>query len=159
MQTLDRFEQVNNAKQRLNEIENDTLQKGLELKKRARTFDKYKEAVVTEAKGRRIKNAQKPVSYNGNKFEADHTSQQKLTSKLTYAQAAGKDTDSSWSVGWKTADNNFVNLTYTDLETVVEKVNNQVQAAYNNESQLLSQIDQATTIDELESIDLTSGWP
>jgi hypothetical protein len=34
-----------------------------------------------------------------------------------------------------------------------------VQAAYNNEAQLLSEIEAATTIDDLDAIDLTTGWP
>jgi 2-keto-3-deoxy-L-rhamnonate aldolase RhmA len=52
-----------------------------------------------------------------------------------------------------------VQLSYDDLAAVVQTVNEQVQAAYNNEAQLLAQIEQATTIDELEAIDLTTGWP
>lgn len=125
----------------------------------ASTLDEHKDALREEAAARRTKRARKPVSYDGNKFDANQKAQQKLTGKLTYAQATGKDTDSTWSVGWKTADNSFVQLSYTDLETIVKAVNNQVQAAYNNEAQLLSEIEQATTIDELEAIDLTSGWP
>ena len=123
------------------------------------TLNEHKDALRKEAAARRTKHAHKPVTYNGYKYDANTQAQQKLTGKLTYAQAAGKDSDSTWSVGWKTADNSFVQLSYTDLEIIVEAVNNQVQAAYNNEAQLLSQIDQAATIDEIEAIDLTSGWP
>jgi len=117
------------------------------------------EAMIEKVKSLRIENARKPVTYDGNQFDADPASQQKLTGKLTYAQAAGKDTDSTWSVRWKTANNNYVQLSYDDLAAVVQAVNEQVQAAYNNEAQLLAQIEQATTIGELDSIDLTSGWP
>jgi hypothetical protein len=125
----------------------------------ASTVVEHKDALRKEAAARRTKHARKPVSYDGNSYDADPTAQQKLTSKLTYAQAAGKDTDSTWSVGWKTADNSFVQLSYDDLAAVVEAVNAQVQAAYNNEAQLLSEIEAATTIDDLDAIDLTTGWP
>jgi hypothetical protein len=159
MPSIDPSDLVQKTARRLDEIRGDTLEEALELKSRARTFEKYKKAVVMEAKGRRIKNARKPVSYDGNKFGAGPESQQKLTGKLTYAQATGKDSDSSWSVGWKTANNSYVQLSYTDLENVVQAVNEQVQAAYNNEAQLLADIEAATTIDELDAIDLTTGWP
>jgi len=125
----------------------------------ASTVVEHKDALRKEVAARRTKHARKPVSYNGHEFDADTTAQQKLTGKLTYAQAAGKDTDSSWSVGWKTANNDFVQLSYDDLAAVVQAVNEQVQAAYNREAELLAQIEQATTIGELDAIDLTSGWP
>jgi len=117
------------------------------------------EAMIEKVKSLRVEHARKPVTYDGNSFDADRVAQQKLTGKLTYAQAAGKDTDSTWSVGWKTANNSYVQLSYTDLANVVQAVNEQVQAAYNNEAQLLAQIEQATTIGELDAIDLTTGWP
>jgi len=124
-----------------------------------KSVEKYAADLAAKVKEKRTEHARKPVSYDGNEFDADPTAQQKLTGKLTYAQAAGKDTDSSWSVGWKTANDNFVQLSYTDLENIVQAVNTQVQAAYNREAQLLSKIEQATTISELDAIDLTSGWP
>jgi len=117
------------------------------------------EAMIEKARSLRVKNARKPVSYDGNQFDADAAAQQKLTGKLTYAQATGKDNDSSWSMGWKTANNTFVQLSYADLENVVEAVNEQIQAAYNREAEILAQIEQATTIDELNAIDLMAGWP
>jgi len=124
-----------------------------------KSVEEYAADLAAKVKEKRTEHARKPVSYDGNEFDADPTAQQKLTGKLTYAQAAGKDTDSSWSVGWKTADNNDVQLSYDDLAAVVQAVNTQVQAAYNREAELLSKIEQATTIDGLEAIDLTSGWP
>jgi Na+-translocating ferredoxin:NAD+ oxidoreductase RnfC subunit len=126
---------------------------------RTPSLSERKESLLSEIKALRKKHARKPVDYDGNEFDADPRAQQKLTGKLTYAQATGKDSDSTWSVGWKTADNSFVQLSYDDLAAVVQTVNEQVQAAYNNEAQLLAQIEQATTIDELEAIDLTTGWP
>jgi len=124
-----------------------------------KSVEEYAADLTAKVKEKRTQHARKPVAYGDHEFDADAQAQQKLTGKLTYAQAAGKDTDSSWSVGWKTANDNFVQLSYTDLENIVQAVNEQVQAAYNNEAQLLSKIEQATTIDELNSIDLTSGWP
>jgi len=117
------------------------------------------EAIIEKARSLRVENAQKPVSYDGSQFDADAAAQQKLTGKLTYAQAIGKDNDSSWSVGWKTANDNFVQLSYTDLENVVEAVNKQIQAAYNREAEILAQVEQATTIEELNAISIESGWP
>jgi len=125
----------------------------------ASTVDEHKDALRKEAAARRTKHARQPVAYDGHEYDADPQAQQKLTGKLTYAQAAGKDTDSSWSVGWKTANNDFVQLSYDDLAAVVEAVNQQVQAAYNREAELLAQIEQATTVGELNAIDLTTGWP
>ena len=124
-----------------------------------KSVEKYAADLAAKVKEKRTEHARKPVSYDGNEFDADPTAQQKLTGKLTYAQAAGKDTDSSWSVGWKTANDNFVQLSYTDLENVVQAVNQQVQAAYDREAALLAQIEQATTVEELKTISIESGWP
>jgi len=117
------------------------------------------EAMIEKVKSLRVERARKPVTYDGNQFDADPQAQQKLTGKLTYAQAAGKDPDSTWSVRWKTANNTFVQLSYRDLENVVEAVNEQIQAAYNREAEILTQIEQATTIEELNAISIESGWP
>lgn len=124
-----------------------------------KSVEEYAGDLKEEAAARRTEHARKPVAYGDHEFDADAEAQQKLTGKLTYAQAAGKDSDSTWSVGWKTANNSFVQLSYDDLAAVVQAVNEQVQAAYNNEAQLLSKIEQATTVDELDAIDLTTGWP
>jgi len=124
-----------------------------------KSVEEYAADLAAKVKERRTKHARKPVTHDGYKYDADVEAQQKLTGKLTYAQAAGKDTDSTWSVGWKTAGNDFVQLSYDDLSAVVQAVNQQVQSAYKNEAELLAQIEQATTIDGLEAIDLTSGWP
>jgi hypothetical protein len=136
----------------------DEIEQAKKAWRKASTLQEHKEAATKEVKGRRIKNARKPVSYNGNKFGAGPESQQKLTGKLTYAQTTGKDTDSSWSVGWKTANNNYVQLSYDDLSAVVGAVNEQIQAAYDNEARLLSEINQAETTGELEAINLMGGW-
>jgi hypothetical protein len=125
----------------------------------ASTVDEHKDALRKEAAARRTKHARKPVAYDGHEYDADAEAQQKLVGKLTYAQASGKDSDSSWSVGWKTAGNDFVQLSYTDLENVVQAVNNQIQAAYDREAEILAQIEQATTIEELNAISIESGWP
>jgi len=124
-----------------------------------KSVEEYAADLAAKVKEKRTKHARKPVSYNGNQFDADPQAQQKLTGKLTYAQAGGKDSGPAWSVGWKTANNSFVQLSYDDLAAVVQAVNTQVQAAYNREAEILSQIEQATTIGELDAIDLTSGWP
>jgi len=124
-----------------------------------KSVEEYAEDLAAKVKEKRTQHARKPVSYGGNQFDADPTAQQKLTGKLTYAQAAGKDTDSTWSVAWKTAGDDFVQLSYTDLENVVQAVNQQVQAAYDREAALLAQIEQATTVEELKTISIESGWP
>ena len=126
---------------------------------RTPSLSERKESVLLKVKELRNKNAHKAVTYDGNQFDADPQAQQKLTGKLTYAQTTGKDTDSTWSVGWKTANNDFVQLSYTDLENVVGAVNAQIQAAYNREAEILAQIEQATTIEELNAISIESGWP
>lgn len=124
-----------------------------------KSVQEYAADLAAKVKEKRTKHARKPVTYDGHKYDADVEAQQKLVGKLTYAQAAGKDTDSTWSVGWKTANDNFVQLSYDDLAVVVQAVNQQVQSAYNREAQLLADIESATTINELDAIDLTTGWP
>lgn len=141
---------------------NDPAVQGKKKVRRAKQnqdFQLWQEGMLQRAKGLRERHAQKPVAYNGNTFDAGPESQQKITSKITYAQSTGKADDGSWAVGWKTAENGYVELSYAGLVEIMETINDQIQAAYNREAQLAEQIQAASTIEELQAIGLESGWP
>lgn len=124
-----------------------------------KSIAEYGQDVAKKAKEKRQYHAQKPVNYGGNVFDADPKAQQKLTGKLSYAAATGKDSDSSWEVGWKTADNGFTKLSYSDLKSLVGAVNEQVQQSYNREGEIGKQIKAATSIEDLRMIYVDAGWP
>jgi hypothetical protein len=150
---------INKTVQHLKEIEGDTIQEARELKKRAQTFEKYKKAYILEVKGRREKNAQKPVTYNGFKFDADIQSQQKIQGAIQLAKQYNAKNSDTWSTDWKLADNSFTEVNKSDLESIFGLIGDQVQKSYSQESTFLQKIESAKTINELNKIDLTSGWP
>lgn len=158
MPSIDPNDLVQKTKRRLEEIRGDTLKEALELKKRARTFEKYRNAVIKEVKGRREKNARAPVSYDGSEFDADGESQQKIQGAIQRAKRYNTQSN-TWQTKWKLADNTFRTVTQSDLEAVFDLIAAQVEAAYNREAELVQEIGSASTIDELKAIDVESHWP
>ena len=67
------------------------------------------------------------------------------------------DSDIS-TIDFKT-DNKFIKLTIDDLKEIVKLINVHVQACFTNESRLSELINNATTVEEINEIDLESGWP
>jgi len=118
-----------------------------------------KAAMREESKRRRQQHAIKPVTYDTNSFQADSNSQQKIQGAIERARADNANNSDTWSTQWKLADNTFTEVTQSDLESVFALVADQVESAYNREAEINGDIDTATTIDDLNAIDVTSGWP
>jgi hypothetical protein len=78
-------------------------------------------------------------------------------SKLVAIRILAKE-DNAYTVRWKTSAG-FVTLDAATIIAVADGVRAFVQAAFDREATLIDAIEAATTLAELDAIDLTAGWP
>jgi hypothetical protein len=90
----------------------------------------------------------KGVAFGEFRVSTDRQSQSMLTSAVVVAP----DTETNW----KMADGTFVLVTPRELAMVVAQ---HVAACFANEASLCTQIKSASSVEDLENIDLTQGWP
>lgn len=67
---------------------------------------------------------------------------------------------STWAEGsaWKFADGTLMALSSVQFEALRQAVTDHVQACFDRELALVRQIDEATTVEALDALDLTSPW-
>lgn len=94
------------------------------------------------------------VTYNGNRFATDKDSQIKYLGILVSAI-----TDPNYTVQFKTLDKSYVELNALEVNQLCMTVKNHIQNCFNNDARLTELIKSATTVEELNNIDLDSGWP
>jgi len=123
------------------------------------SLDEIKQEMREKAKELRQEHGTKPVTYDGNSFQADGNSQQKIQGAIERARAYNANNSDEWSTQWKLADNTFTEITQSGLEAVFALVADQVEAAYNREAEITGDISAATTTRDLNAIDVTAGWP
>ena len=63
------------------------------------------------------------------------------------------------SVKFKTASGQFAPLSASETEALADAVADHVQACFDRESDLLDAINAAETVEELEAVDINTGWP
>jgi hypothetical protein len=88
---------------------------------------------------------QKPIEYNGNVFQADEKSQDILTKVITSAS-------SDFEIDWLDIDNNLVHMTLNDLKGLANNILIRGQEEFVKKVELKKQIDDCSTIEELNSI-------
>lgn len=86
-------------------------------------------------------------------FATDPVSQTKIVGAAVAAML-----DPLLELKWKT-ETGFVDLDAATITAVAQAVRAHVQAAFDNEAALAAQINAATTLAELQAIDLSAGWP
>lgn len=95
------------------------------------------------------------VRINNNLYATDRESQTKYVAVAVDIQQANTET---WSITWKTLDNQFISLNASEMSNVISGVRQHVQACFNKEAEyylLIDTADQAT----LEATDFSAGWP
>lgn len=95
------------------------------------------------------------TTYNGNSFSTDRESQTKYTA---VAVAISQANLATWSINWKTNENDFITLNATEMMNVINYMLNHVQNSFNTEYQFQQQIDACTTNIQVNNIDLNVGW-
>jgi hypothetical protein len=92
--------------------------------------------------------------YNGNVFATDESSQIKYLGIMMYATM-----DSAYETAFKTVDKQYVILKNQDVIGLCNTVKQHIQLCFINDAQLTHRIQTASTIEELNAIDITQGWP
>jgi len=96
----------------------------------------------------------KGIIYEGNRFATDANSQVKYLGILLSSML-----DSNYSVNFKTMDNTYVNLNATQVSALCMSVKSYIQSCYDHDAQLLSSLMSATTVEEINNVNLDAGWP
>lgn len=123
-----------------------------------------KEAKRAELRAARDKAIAAGVSYAGNVYDSDATAQTNVFQALQGLQAVkGLPAEVRallpgpvpTSISWKTAANDYVDLTEQDLVFLMAVLSLQKQTLFGIERTLLVQLDQATTLESVQAI----TWP
>ena len=88
---------------------------------------------------------QKPITYNKHVYQADQRSQDVLSQIIAVAP-------SDFKINWLDIDNNVVNLTLDDLRVCAQLILTRGQTEFAKKTALKKQVDQATTISDVEKI-------
>lgn len=91
--------------------------------------------------------------YMGKVFDSDPRSFYRIT---TANDAASKD--SSFVIDWKTQDNSFITLNAVEMQGVMPALAGFGAVIFANSNRLKEALDNASTIEELNAIDITEGW-
>lgn len=135
------------------------VEQAVARRKRTETFEKLKREMKNEAKLRRKDTGRDPVEYEGDAFDADRDSQMMVSDAITVAKRYNANNSDTWESTWKLEDGSFRSVTQQDLEAVFKKIEKQVESAYQREADINGSIDSASTISDLEDIDMEVGWP
>lgn len=93
------------------------------------------------------------TTFNGAPWATDETAQRKFLGATLAAVL-----DPTYTVLWKLG-GQFITLNAAHIVAAASKVRTHIQECFDNEKRLSTLIDQAVSVDTLNSIDLESGWP
>jgi hypothetical protein len=120
----------------------------------ATTLAKLKEAARRSLADRRWRAETGGISVNGSPVATDDKSQAKLVGACLAATL-----DANYSVQWKIADRGFVTLDRDQIIAIAQAVRTHVQACFDREAALVTQIQMAADEQALAQIDIEAGWP
>ena len=126
------------------------LPKGAKLAAPERTLDEVKTDKVQNLKAERDAREVEPISYNGNSYDYDEKARDRINAAIIALESAG----SSATLTWTTADNQDVKVTAANLRGVVAAVAARSNALHIAYRKAKAQVEQATTIAEVEAITL-----
>ena len=109
-------------------------------------FNQAKQVKLEEIKTMRDTLEVEPIEYNGNFFDYDNKSRDRIKD----AQEALEGT--RLSIDWTTADNTDVPLFYEDFKNIRKSVAMRADALHKKYRSLKEQVESAQTIDEINSI-------
>lgn len=104
---------------------------------------------------RKVRQAQ-PVNFNGLMLETDLNTISLITAAAYLMDA---DPTSAQSRLWKVNDEVWIDLDRNTLVAMGRAIADNTQAMFEQEKALLDSIAAATTLAELEAIDVAAGWP
>ena len=118
------------------------------------TLDELRARKLMELAALRWERETGGTTFNGMPVATDAVSQTKYIGAVVGAQI-----DPNAVINWKMADGTFVTLDAAAITAVAMVVRAHVQACFDREAELKTQIEAATTAEELAALDLNTGWP
>ena len=113
------------------------------------TLEETKEMQINHLKAVRDNKEMEPVVYNGNRFDFDQKSYERITAAIYALDISGG------TINWTTADHNAVPVTSNDLRGVIAAAAVRSNALHVTYRTLKQQVSEATTNEEVEAI----SWP
>ncbi len=95
------------------------------------------------------------VVISNSTYATDRESQTKYVAVAVDIQQSNAET---WSINWKTQNNQFVSLNANQMLQIISGVRQHVQSSFDKEAEYYQLIDSANT-STLESTDFSAGWP
>lgn len=117
-----------------------------------------KEWMTERAKRIRKDKSENIIEWDGYEWKTDTDSRQSIMEVLEGARLYNKTHSDSFSTTWITASGPRTNTTVEDLETLVSKIRSQRQKVFQQYATLVEAINSASTISELNAVDVTGGW-
>lgn len=93
--------------------------------------------------------------FNGDVLPADDITISRVIAALDFMD---RNPDMPRTRNWKIRDNEWVELDYDTIEAMGRAIGVHIQNCFDREKELHAEIMAATTVDELEVIDIHSGW-
>lgn len=94
------------------------------------------------------------LTVNGNIYIMNEKAQNQFLKMLTNMNAGILPT----TINWTLADNSVIELDHNEIKTIMKEAQNRELKNDSHARILIDQIEAATTLDELEAVDITSGW-
>ncbi len=139
--------------------EGDTEFTGLEndkwvIRKALPTFEETKHNKLVELENLRWLKETGGTTFNGWQLATDPVSQTKYVGAVVSVQI-----NPNSIIKWKMSNGEFVELSAEDVTSMAMAVRAHIQACFDKEAELQLSISSATNKEELDAIDITTGWP
>jgi hypothetical protein len=118
------------------------------------TFEELKSKKYNDLANTRWQKETGGTTFNGSLLSTDPVSQTKYVGAVVGAQL-----DPSAILNWKMADGSFVELDASEITAIAMAVRAHIQACFDREAELRALIDVAVDQEDLDAIDITTGWP
>lgn len=119
-----------------------------------RNFEEAKQEKIRELNQKMAEEESNGTNFNGYRFATDKDSQIKYLGILVSSMI-----DPTFTTQFKTMNNEYVTLTNSDVVGLSMHVKSHIQACFDNDASILTQINAATSVESLDAIDITAGWP
>ncbi|CAK0753422.1 hypothetical protein CCP4SC76_2460005 [Gammaproteobacteria bacterium] len=94
------------------------------------------------------------ITLDGNQIATDRQSQALINGAYSYSLI-----DPNLSIDWKANNGAWVALGASEVAGIALSVANHVQQCFSREKALCAALDAANSIEEINAVDLTAGWP
>lgn len=101
------------------------------------------------------------VHFNGVEFVSDDTAATRLVAAISarqIAQAMGLEPETA-TAAWEAKNGAMIPMTLNDQRGLLLAGVAKTQAAFDRQAELIAEINAAETVEALEAIDLSTGWP